>query len=152
MDGTSSTESPVSSTETNETSVTSQSENTPSTTPQKRVRRNSSGRVLPEHLFKPGQSGNIAGRPKGSKNKITLLQLTLEQGLREEASEHMSDVLTKAIEMAKKGHPGMIKLLLELHMSKPQRDDNEKGADDKITININQMDPIKSIDGSTSKE
>jgi len=28
-------------------------------------------RKLPEHLFKPGQSGNPQGRPKGARNKLT---------------------------------------------------------------------------------
>lgn len=50
----------------------------------------------------------------------------------------MREVLYKAIAMAKKGHPGMIKLLLEMHMSK-SGDIDDKATDDKITININQM-------------
>ena len=28
------------------------------------------GQQRPAHLFKPGQSGNYAGRPKGSRNKL----------------------------------------------------------------------------------
>ncbi|MBR0826153.1 hypothetical protein JQ596_11435 [Bradyrhizobium manausense] len=31
------------------------------------------GRPPPEHQFKPGQSGNKRGRPKGSKNEATIL-------------------------------------------------------------------------------
>ncbi|MGY4237893.1 hypothetical protein ACVIIW_006840 [Bradyrhizobium sp. USDA 4449] len=31
------------------------------------------GRPPPEHQFKPGQSGNKRGRPKGSKNEATVL-------------------------------------------------------------------------------
>lgn len=56
----------------------------------------------------------------------------------------MSEVLDKAIDMALKGHPGMIKLLLELHMSK-SGDTDDKQADDKITININQMPDSKLV-------
>lgn len=95
-------------------------------------------------LWKPGQSGNPSGRPKGSKNQITLLKISLEQSLRENAAPRMSEVLDKAIDMALKGHPGMIKLLLELHMSK-SGDTDDKQADDKITININQMPDSKLV-------
>jgi hypothetical protein len=31
------------------------------------------GRPPPEHQFKPGQSGNKLGRPKGSKNEATII-------------------------------------------------------------------------------
>jgi hypothetical protein len=88
--------------------------------------------------WKPGQSGNPAGRPKGSKSAITLWKLALEQYLREEASDHMGEVLLKAISMAKKGNTAMIKLLLELHMSK-SGDVDDHGTDSKIQININSM-------------
>ena len=85
--------------------------------------------------FPKGKSGNPAGRPKGSKNAITLLKQNLELQLREQASPDMGAVLEKAIELALEGHPGMIKLLLELHMSKGTMDD-VKGSE-KVAIQIN---------------
>jgi hypothetical protein len=51
----------------------------------------------------------------------------------------MQAVLDKAFDMALKGHPGMLKLLLELHISKTSDKDDSRSADDKITIHINQM-------------
>ena len=59
--------------------------------------------------------------------------------LREDAAEHMQDILMTAIKKAKKGDNQMIKLLLELHMSK-SGDVDDRTSDDKITININSMD------------
>lgn len=101
--------------------------------------------------IKPGEVLNPNGRPKGSKNKVTALKLALEQALREDAADHMRDVLMKAIHMAKNGHPGMIKLLLELHMSK-SGDVDDRIADDKITININSMDGKPAINITPTEE
>lgn len=88
----------------------------------------------PDGTFPKGTSGNPAGRPKGTKNKITLLRQSLELQLREQAAPDIGAVMEKAIEMATEGHPGMIKLLLELHMAK-QAPEAEK-ASEKVEINI----------------
>jgi hypothetical protein len=85
--------------------------------------------------FEKGKSGNPLGRPKGSKNKITLLKQSLEVALREQAAPHMEQVLDKAIEMAVEGDRTMIKLLLEQHMSKGTSDDVK--ASEKVAIQIN---------------
>ena len=86
--------------------------------------------------FPKGVSGNPAGRPKGRKNEITLLKQELEHSLRTRAAPEVGKVLDKAVELALEGHPGMIKLLLELHMSKGSTDDKAKAAD-RVAIQIN---------------
>ena len=86
--------------------------------------------------FPKGVSGNPAGRPKGRKNEITLLKQELEHSLRTRAAPDVGKVLDKAVELALEGHPGMIKLLLELHMSKGSSDDQAKAAD-RVAIQIN---------------
>lgn len=86
--------------------------------------------------FPKGVSGNPAGRPKGRKNEITLLKQELEHALRTRAAPEVGAVLDKAIELALEGHPGMIKLLLELHMSKGSTDEKAKAAD-RVAIQIN---------------
>jgi len=87
-----------------------------------------------ETQFKEGVSGNPVGRPKGSKNKITLLRQMLELQLREAAQDRMPEVLNKAFELALEGDRTMLKLLIELHMSKGPPD-IEKAAE-KVEINI----------------
>jgi hypothetical protein len=95
--------------------------------------------VTKDTKFPTGVSGNPRGRPKGAKNKITLLRQALELELREQSKGSIPKVLTKAIEMALAGDKSMIKLLLELHMSKNVVD--ETAAQDKFTITIGQMTP-----------
>lgn len=56
--------------------------------------------------FKPGQSGNPKGRPKGSRHRITLLAEQMVDGAAE-------DVVAKVIEYAKKGEPTALKILLD---------------------------------------
>ena len=56
--------------------------------------------------FRPGQSGNPDGRPKGSRNKATLAMEALLDGEAEA-------ITRKAIEMAKEGDMTAIRLCLE---------------------------------------
>lgn len=93
--------------------------------------------------FKDGMSGNPGGRPKGSKNKITLLRQSLELQLREAAQVDMPAVLKKAVDLALAGDRTMIKLLLELHMSKGPAD--QERAAEKVEINITTQPSEKTV-------
>src|SRR5689334_4846185 len=56
--------------------------------------------------FEPGQSGNPAGRPPGSRNKKTL---ALEAAMDERAEE----VVTSMLDRAKNGEPAAMRLAME---------------------------------------
>lgn len=56
--------------------------------------------------FKPGVSGNPNGRPKGLKNKATIIAQDLLDGDSEKITK-------KCIQMAMKGHPVALKLAME---------------------------------------
>jgi hypothetical protein len=101
--------------------------------------------------FQPGESGNPDGRPKGSKNKITLLKESLELLLRERSESKMVSVLDQAIALAMEGDRSMIKLLLELHMSKGTTQDGSK-AIEKVEINISGPEEIKSEKAPAKQE
>lgn len=55
--------------------------------------------------FKPGESGNPKGRPKGIKDRRTQWRDTLRKEL--------PDLLTKLVQMAKEGDPQALKLILD---------------------------------------
>lgn len=97
-------------------------------------------------------SGNPLGRPKGSRNKITLLKQSLELALRESAAPHMEAVLEKCIEMALEGDRTMIKLLLEQHMSKGINDDAKGAEKVAIQINAGQAPEVKEIKETSNPE
>jgi len=64
--------------------------------------------------FKPGQSGNPRGRPKGSLNKATLASQALLEG--------EAEVLTrKVVELAKEGNPLALRFCLE-RLLPPRKD------------------------------
>lgn len=58
-----------------------------------------------DHLFKPGESGNPDGRPKGSKDKRT--------AIRELLQPHAEDLIKKAVELAKAGDTTALRLCLD---------------------------------------
>jgi hypothetical protein len=89
----------------------------------------------PDGTFPKGVSGNPAGRPKGRRNEITLLKESLELELREQGASRMPEILDTAIQLALAGDTTMIKLLLELHMTKGGTGDVKAGQE-KVTINI----------------
>jgi hypothetical protein len=98
--------------------------------------RNKTGRFL------KGQSGNPGGRPKGSKNNSTMVKQAIEGQLVGELADNASDILAKAISLAKQGDPAMIKLLLD-KLLPSARSDNlniEKGSKG-INIIIKGMEP-----------
>lgn len=56
--------------------------------------------------FKPGESGNPGGRPKGALNKVTLATQALLDG-------EAAALTRKAVELAKAGNPMALRLCLE---------------------------------------
>jgi hypothetical protein len=64
--------------------------------------------------FKKGQSGNPAGKPKGTRNKTTVLLEALLDSKAEELTK-------KAIQMAEAGDPTMMRLCLE-RLIPPRKD------------------------------
>lgn len=79
----------------------------------------------PDHLWKPGQSGNPSGRPKGRKNKITELKQELEIAVRDHLNPaDIRKVVARMMELAIEGNVGAAKLILDKVLS------NAKEADD----------------------
>lgn len=91
-----------------------------------------------EARFKSGASGNPAGRPKGSKNKITLMKLALEGNLRKQLEHDAHDILRKAVEMAKAGDQAMIKLLVD-KMLPTSRSVDDEPTKEKVQIFIDRL-------------
>src|SRR5215216_155339 len=76
------------------------------------------------HLWRPGQSGNPSGRPKGARNKTTVALETLLDGEAEA-------ITRKAIELAKTGDMATIRLCLD-RLIPPRRDRHVTFAVPKI--------------------
>lgn len=85
--------------------------------------------------FLPGQSGNPAGRPKGSKNRVTLLKLMAEESIREENTDSMLMVAQLVIQQALSGCEKSQKLVWDAVMSKGSADDKTQ-AKERVEINI----------------
>lgn len=88
-------------------------------------------------------SANPLGKPKGSKNRITAQKLGIEEALRNQLHEYMPEILTKAIEMALDGDRTMIKLLMELTVSKAQAVEDATEGREKVQITIRKLDSLK---------
>ena len=85
--------------------------------------------------FAPGASGNPAGRPRGSRNRSTILI----ESLLDEASERLT---SKAIELAIKGDPHALKLCFERLL--PPRKDRP------IDLQLPEIESVEQLSAATS--
>jgi len=133
---------------TNSTTLTNESKPEPSYVEKRLAEAKSEPPRRAAVRWVPGQSGNPAGRPKGSRGKIALRKADLELSLREFSQQYVPHVLAQALEMALNGDRSMIKLILELHMSKPQHHDSEDAGKNQVQIlvqNLTQDKPAVTV-------
>ena len=71
-------------------------------------------RKAPPQAWKPGQSGNPSGRPSGSRNKATIIALSLMEGAAEEITQAVIDA-------ARGGDLSAARLVLE-RLAPPMRE------------------------------
>jgi len=88
--------------------------------------------------FPAGVSGNPVGRPKGSKNKVTLLKLMAEEAIRERNYDKAQRVVDKIFDQALEGDKDSQKLVWQSVMSKGNLDDRSH-AKEKVVIQIGTM-------------
>jgi hypothetical protein len=87
-----------------------------------------------------GVSGNPKGRPKGSKNKTTLLREAMEQKVDRRLSRAIPEVLDVVIQAAKKGDMSAAKMLLDRAVPVHKAvDGSEKAPLNGITIRIENL-------------
>lgn len=97
--------------------------------------------------FPASTSGNKLGRPKGSRNKVTLVKLMAEQAVRDDNYQDMVDVCKLVIEDALEGDRHMRKLVWEAVVTKAPSAETSTGKE-KVEIVINSSAPpeIKSTE------
>ena len=89
--------------------------------------------------FPAGVSGNPAGRAKGTKNRITLERLLLEEKLRGALSEEGPKIMKKAIKMALEGNDKVMRVLLDKMLATPKGDDSDNAPDRDIKILVQNL-------------
>lgn len=92
--------------------------------------------------FAPGISGNPNGRAKGSRNKITLQRLELEEAMRGDLGKVGRKILKKAIELALDGNEAMLKLLLDKSLATLRNEDVGETRDTEIRVEINNLTAV----------
>ena len=102
-----------------------------------------------EGQFVKGVSGNPAGRPKGSKNKITFLKLATEEAWRERNQDRLDTVLDMILDAALDGDKAARKMIFDALISKAAHSEDKSGGN-KQQITVHRM--VVSKGENTSEE
>ncbi len=100
----------------------------------------------PEGQFIQGVSGNPGGRPKGSKNKVTLLKLAAEEAFRDRNQNAIDAVLDQILSAALEGDKAARKMVWDACMSKAAVAE-DKTAGGKQQITVHRMEVTQAVDG-----
>lgn len=108
----------------------------------------------PKTQFRKGQSGNPKGRPKGSKNKTTLVKEQIEAGLVAEAEQDALDVYRKTVELAKQGDTTCLKLLMDRFWPAGRKEDKAEKSPGGVNIIIKglEVEEPKAIEGEVVRD
>lgn len=90
--------------------------------------------------FVAGTSGNPAGRPVGSKNRVTNLKNEMEEYLRQGADkDKLKKVLEKMVELASEGSVGAAKLVMDKFMSGAATGDEANSGNREVRVVIENL-------------
>jgi len=96
--------------------------------------------------FVKGHEGG-PGRPKGSKNRITVLKQHMEEGFREAAQPKVAAILDRILDMALDGNMAAMKMVWDAHISKAtHQEDKSVGTKQAITVHRMTVNQEKSAD------
>ena len=87
-------------------------------------------------LWQPGQSGNPAGRPKGIKNKLTILKEAVLEEVEENLLTNWSSIVAKTIELANEGDTTCLKIVWDRMMPAKRAIEAREGTEDRLNIVI----------------
>ena len=105
----------------------------------------------PDGQYVEGVSGNPKGRPKGSKNRITLLKMQTEEAWRDRNMERLDVVLDLILQDALDGDKAARKMIFDAVISKANVPD-DKSAGQKQQITVHRMEVNKGSTGSNNDD
>lgn len=109
-----------------------------------------------EGQYVEGVSGNPRGRPKGSKNRITLLKMQTEEAWRDRNTERLDIVLDMILQDALDGDKAARKMIFDAVISKANvQEDKSAGQKQEITVHrmvVNKGDRDNDNNEDTSHE
>ena len=104
-----------------------------------------------EGQYIEGTSGNPKGRPKGSKNRITLLKMQTEEAWRDRNQERLDLILDMILQDALDGDKGARKMIFDAVVSKANvQEDKSAGAKQQITVH--RMEIVKGDNRDSNQE